>query len=45
MSGQLVHAVGSRRAAWRIIASVEQKGKSEGNEQQATYAREREGTP
>merc|ERR1711991_183072 len=34
------NAVGSRRAAWRIITSVEQKEKSKGNEQQASYARE-----
>merc|ERR1712203_350124 len=34
------NAVGSRRAAWRIITSVEQKEKSKGNEQQATWAKE-----
>jgi 14-3-3 protein epsilon len=34
------NAVGSRRAAWRIISSVEQKEKSKGNEQNATFARE-----
>jgi 14-3-3 protein epsilon len=34
------NAVGSRRAAWRIITSVEQKEKSKGNEEQAKYARE-----
>jgi len=34
------NAVGSRRAAWRIITSVEQKEKTKGNEQQASYARE-----
>merc|ERR1712125_19456 len=34
------NAVGSRRAAWRIITSVEQKEKSKGNEDQAKYARE-----
>merc|ERR1712113_1166902 len=34
------NAVGSRRAAWRIITSVEQKEKTKGNEEQAKYARE-----
>merc|ERR1712238_353490 len=34
------NAVGSRRAAWRIISSVEQKEKSKGNEQNAGFARE-----
>ena len=34
------NAVGSRRAAWRIITSVEQKEKTKGNEQQASLARE-----
>merc|ERR1712046_19670 len=34
------NAVGSRRAAWRIITSVEQKEKSKGNEDQAGYAKE-----
>eukprot|EP00928_Gymnodinium_smaydae_P005591 TRINITY_DN118_c0_g1_i3.p2 TRINITY_DN118_c0_g1~~TRINITY_DN118_c0_g1_i3.p2 ORF type:complete len:239 (-),score=77.51 TRINITY_DN118_c0_g1_i3:149-865(-) len=34
------NAVGSRRAAWRIITSVEQKEKSKGNEQQAGFANE-----
>ena len=34
------NAVGSRRAAWRIITSVEQKEKSKGNESQAKFARE-----
>merc|ERR1712127_751845 len=34
------NAVGSRRAAWRIISSVEQKEKSKGNEEQAKFARE-----
>ena len=34
------NAVGSRRAAWRIIISVEQKEKTKGNEQQASHARE-----
>jgi len=34
------NAVGSRRAAWRIISSVEQKEKSKGNEEQAGFARE-----
>jgi len=33
------NAVGSRRAAWRIITSVEQKEKSKGNEEQAKYAK------
>mmetsp|Transcript_78850 Transcript_78850/g.172949 ORF Transcript_78850/g.172949 Transcript_78850/m.172949 type:complete len:240 (-) Transcript_78850:219-938(-) len=34
------NAVGSRRAAWRIISSVEQKEKSKGNEDNAKFARE-----
>jgi len=34
------NAVGSRRAAWRIITSVEQKEKSKGNEENATFAKE-----
>merc|ERR1711920_488201 len=34
------NAVGSRRAAWRIITSVEQKEKSKGNEQQGAWAKE-----
>ena len=34
------NAVGSRRAAWRIISSVEQKEKTKGNEEQASYAKE-----
>jgi len=34
------NAVGSRRAAWRIITSVEQKEKTKGNEAQAAYAKE-----
>merc|ERR1711972_285245 len=34
------NAVGSRRAAWRIITSVEQKEKSKGNEENAGYAKE-----
>merc|ERR1712066_314019 len=34
------NAVGSRRAAWRIITSVEQKEKTKGNEEQARYAKE-----
>merc|ERR1712048_961552 len=34
------NAVGSRRAAWRIITSVEQKEKSKGNESNAGYAKE-----
>merc|ERR1711982_307968 len=33
------NAVGSRRAAWRIITSVEQKEKSKGNEDNAKFAR------
>merc|ERR1711870_40780 len=34
------NAVGSRRAAWRIITSVEQKEKSKGNEEQSKWAKE-----
>merc|ERR1719407_455722 len=34
------NAVGSRRAAWRIITSVEQKEKSKGNDENAKFARE-----
>merc|ERR1719409_1320034 len=34
------NAVGSRRAAWRIITSVEQKQKSKGNEENAQFAKE-----
>merc|ERR1712107_693541 len=34
------NAVGSRRAAWRIISSVEQKEKSKGNEEQSKFANE-----
>merc|ERR1712014_235149 len=34
------NAVGSRRAAWRIITSVEQKENTKGNEEQAKYAKE-----
>jgi 14-3-3 protein epsilon len=34
------NAVGSRRAAWRIISSVEQKEKSKGHEENAAWARE-----
>merc|ERR1719421_691206 len=34
------NAVGSRRAAWRIITSVEAKEKTKGNEEQAKYAQE-----
>jgi len=34
------NAVGSRRAAWRIITSVENKEKSKGNEEQAKHALE-----
>merc|ERR1712227_640742 len=34
------NAVGSRRAAWRIISSVEQKEESKGNSENAAYAKE-----
>jgi len=34
------NAVGSRRAAWRIITSVENKEYSKGNDEQAKYAQE-----
>merc|ERR1711976_652924 len=34
------NAVGSRRAAWRIITSVQQKEKSKGNEENAKWAGE-----
>merc|ERR1711953_1178491 len=34
------NAVGSRRAAWRIITSVEQKETSKGNAEQAKFAKE-----
>merc|ERR1712038_302313 len=34
------NAVGSRRAAWRIITSVEQKEKTKGNEDNAKHAKE-----
>merc|ERR1719223_368567 len=34
------NAVGSRRAAWRIITSVEQKEKSKGNDANAGFAKE-----
>jgi len=34
------NAVGSRRAAWRIITSVEQKEKSKGNNENAGWAKE-----
>merc|ERR1711941_103536 len=34
------NAVGSRRAAWRIITSVEQKEKSKGNDENAKYGKE-----
>merc|ERR1712019_106321 len=34
------NAVGSRRAAWRIITSVEQKEKSKGNDSNAGFAKE-----
>jgi 14-3-3 protein epsilon len=38
------NAVGSRRAAWRIITSVEGKEKSKGNESNAKWAKEYCGT-
>lgn len=38
------NAVGSRRAAWRIITSVEQKEKSKGNDENSKWAREYCGT-
>merc|ERR1712127_1117875 len=38
--GAYKNAVGSRRTAWRIITSVEQKEKSKGNEEQAKFAKE-----
>jgi 14-3-3 protein epsilon len=34
------NAVGSRRAAWRIITSVQQKEKTKGNEENSKYAQE-----
>merc|ERR1712241_111499 len=34
------NAVGSRRAAWRIITSVEQKEKTKNNEENAGWAKE-----
>merc|ERR1711904_564196 len=34
------NAVGSRRAAWRIITSVQQKEQSKGNTDNASYAKE-----
>merc|ERR1740117_1086088 len=34
------NAVGSRRAAWRIISSVEQKETSKGNTDNAAWAKE-----
>jgi len=34
------NAVGSRRAAWRIITSVEQKEKTKGNDGNAAFAKE-----
>merc|ERR1711988_905154 len=34
------NAVGSRRAAWRIITSVQQKETSKGNSDNAAYAKE-----
>merc|ERR1712006_54198 len=38
------NAVGSRRAAWRIITSVDQKEKTKGNETNAKWAKEYCGT-
>merc|ERR1712056_173599 len=38
--GAYKNAVGSRRAAWRIITSVELKEKTKGNDEQAKYAKE-----
>merc|ERR1719215_2428506 len=35
-----MNAVGSRRAAWRIVSSVEQKEKNKGNEENAKWAKE-----
>ena len=40
MSVAYKNAVGSRRAAWRIITSVEQKEKSKGNDGNAGFAKE-----
>merc|ERR1712119_168043 len=37
------NAVGSRRAAWRIISSVEQKEDTKGNQEQAVFAKEYRG--
>jgi len=37
------NAVGSRRAAWRIISSVEQKEQSKGNDGNAGFASEYRG--
>merc|ERR1719162_494832 len=34
------NAVGSRRAAWRIITSIEQKEKTKGNDENAKFAHE-----
>merc|ERR1712127_958302 len=34
------NAVGSRRAAWRIITSIGQKEKTKGNEENAKYAQD-----
>jgi len=34
------NAVGSRRAAWRVVTSVEEKEKTKGNDNQVGYARE-----
>merc|ERR1712232_171785 len=38
--GAYKNAVGSRRAAWRIIMSVQQKETTKGNEEHAKYAKE-----
>merc|ERR1712188_237193 len=38
--GAYKNAVGSRRAAWRIITSVEEKEKSKGNSQNEGFAKE-----
>ena len=40
MSVVYKNAVGSRRAAWRVITSIEQNEKPEGKEQLASHARE-----
>ena len=40
LSAVYKNAVDSRRAAWRVITSIEQKEKSKSEEQLASYARE-----